>query len=385
MEKNYITKQILISLLCLFCFNLIGYGQTSVYLGYVTWIDNQNYPYYGYNVPLLTPNGSNLYAEYITQDAWTSNMKNAVNNYYIQTYPNATFLSDATANYNCHNYAWRMTEGFSTPYRLQDPYPYWNDGSYVETTSQYAEKIYYYNIPNDSHSAVPSSVSGMYESKFGFGPLMRHAPGYGPYHDAYTNYMNYRRYYAKPPQISGHNIVTNTVSSTFTLAFSPLNYTINWVFDSSLFSAVGSTTGSSVTIKAKSSSVVGVGTLTAQFKKNGQVVATSTYAIYANRLPTQSTPSLRVVRSSDGVQAYPGSVGLCPNTYYYGYLTGTNSNYNYTWDMNHATVYSSSYNQAYFQTDSQGWTFLDLYATDPTTGVTQQVYSVTLYDGYSCN
>ena len=31
----------------------------------------------------------------------------------------------------------------------------------------------------------------MYESKWGKGPVMRHAPGYGPY-----DYMNYRKYYA---------------------------------------------------------------------------------------------------------------------------------------------------------------------------------------------
>ena len=353
----------------MFCIRLSGIYVTTP-LGFVVWADY---------VSVDTPNGTPV--EALSMDeGMTPTEKTYWNNSYTSTYPQATIIGSSTTTYNCHSYAWNITEGGDYVWINESPdlHYYWDDGSYVETTQALGDKVYY---NNSDHSSIKSkTVSGMYESKWHDGPIMRHPIGYGPYSN-----MSTRKYYAKPPQISGHNIVTNTVSSTFTLAFSPLNYTINWVFNSSLFSAVGSTTGSSVTIKAKSSSVVGVGTLTAQFKRNGQVVATSTYAIYANRLPTQSTPSLRVVRSSDGVQAYPGSVGLCPNTYYYGYLTGTYSSYNYTWDMNHASVYSSSYNQAYFQTDSQGWTFLDLYATDPTTGVTQQVYSVTLYDGYSCN
>ena len=193
------------------------------------------------------------------------------------------------------------------------------------------------------------------------------------------------KYYAKPPEISGHPIVSNIVSSTFTLDFAPKNMSIQWVYDTNLFTAVGPTTGSSVTIKAKSASAVGVGTLTAQFKKSGSVKATSTYTIYANRLPAQSTPSLRVVRSSDGVEVYPSSTGLCPNTFYYAYLSGTSSSYSYNWDMNHATVYSSSSSQAYFKTDDQGWTFLDIYAVDTPTGVSQNIYGVTLYGGSSCD
>ena len=115
------------------------------------------------------------------------------------------------------------------------------------------------------------------------------------------------------------------------------------------------------------------------------MVYTCSYTVYANRLPSISVQSLRVVRSSDGVEVYPLYVGLCPNTYYYAYLTGTTYGFTYTWDMNYATVYSSSYNQAYFQTNSQGWTFLDLYATDTTANITEQLYGVTLYGGDSCN
>lgn len=66
---------------------------------------------------------------------------------------------------------------------------YWTNDYYTETTEVNAVKIFYYN---SDHSAVASNtVSGMYESKWGSGPLMRHAPGYGPYLN-----MDQRKYYA---------------------------------------------------------------------------------------------------------------------------------------------------------------------------------------------
>lgn len=376
MKRSHRTRYFILIMISLFI--VISKGTAQIVVDTLYWNGTAYYAY-GYVTSIQTPNLTNVNVIKFETDAWTSSVKKKIKTYYQNNFPQATFLSEATSTYNCHNYAWNMTEG-GDDYWMNDPSAYMTDWSYVETSSAYAEKIFYYMVPYGYHSAVPSSVSGMYDSKWGSAPLMRHAPTYGPYSN-----MNYRKYYAKPPKISGHNIVTNTVSSTFSLAFAPLNLSINWIFNTSLFTAVGSTTGSSVTIKAKSSTTVGTGTLTAQFKDSGgNIVATSTYAIYANRLPTQSTPSLRVVRSSDGVEVYPSSTGLCPNTFYYAYLSGTSSSYSYNWDMNHATVYSSSSSQAYFKTDDQGWTFLDIYAVDTPTGVSQNIYGVTLYGGSSC-
>lgn len=50
------------------------------------------------------------------------------------------------------------------------------------------KKIHYYM--SDHSAIVSTSVSGMYESKWGAGPLMRHAPNYGPYLN-----MDKRNYY----------------------------------------------------------------------------------------------------------------------------------------------------------------------------------------------
>ena len=145
-----------------------------------------------------------------------------------------------------------------------------------------------------------------------------------------------------------------------------------------------SSSGTSIVLKPKTTSTNSSSILTANFKNSGGTTLYScSCTVYANRLPSLNI-SLIVQRSSDGLEVYPSYYGLCPYTYYYAYLTGASS-YSVTWDMNHATVYNSSNNQAYFQTDSQGWTYLDLYATDTTANVTEMVYGVTLYGGNNCD
>lgn len=147
-------------------------------------------------VYLYTPKGSQVYA------FQPSEMSPSDIAYYTagcaSVYPNAEILSNATATYNCHSYAWNIAEGGTTICWLnQDPdlHRYWDDGSYEETTEAEAEKVFYYN---GDHSAVKSIThGGKYESKWGKGPLVRHSPEYGP--DIYN--MQYRRYYRKslPP------------------------------------------------------------------------------------------------------------------------------------------------------------------------------------------
>lgn len=111
---------------------------------------------------------------------------------YCAMFPAATMLKGSSRKYNCHSYAWNMTDGGSACWinDKEDEKPnlskYWTNDYYSEVSENDALKIHY----SDDHSAVKSSVSGMYESKWGKGPLMRHAPGYGPYKD-----MDKRKYY----------------------------------------------------------------------------------------------------------------------------------------------------------------------------------------------
>lgn len=149
--------------------------QTTVYTYYGTMVEGFNY------------------------DEMSNDEINSLNNYVETAFPNATYIETATNSYNCHSRAWNMADGGDTCWinhsKLNDATSnsnikaYWSDPlGYIETTNEAeATKIHYYQ---SDHSAVKSSVSGYYESKWGSGPLMRHAPGYGPY----TN-MDKRHYY----------------------------------------------------------------------------------------------------------------------------------------------------------------------------------------------
>ncbi len=122
------------------------------------------------------------------------------NSYYVQQFPDATLLDNTSQQYNCHSYAWNLTDGGQTICWINDSVysdvgpnlpnvsKYWTNDYYSQTTAIAAKKIHYYN---SDHSAVLSTtVSGMYESKWGAAPLMRHAPNYGPY-----LHMSDRNYY----------------------------------------------------------------------------------------------------------------------------------------------------------------------------------------------
>ena len=76
---------------------------------------------------------------------------------------------------------------------------YWTNDLYVEMDAPYyAKKVYY---ADGDHSAVVSSP-GLYVSKWGPGPLIRHAPDYCPYD---TSDM---RYFFIPDQVQCSNNVT---------------------------------------------------------------------------------------------------------------------------------------------------------------------------------
>lgn len=162
----------------------------------------------GANITLYTPKGHAVSA--FTKSEFTSSEIYLLNQQYIQLYPNATLVASASNTYNCHSYAWNMVEGGSTCWLNQTPdlHWYWDDGSYEEISETYAQKIFYYM---GDHSAIKSPThTGMYESKWGQAPRMRHAPNYGP---AIYN-MNYRKYYQKivTPNLTGHSMVGGTTS-----------------------------------------------------------------------------------------------------------------------------------------------------------------------------
>jgi hypothetical protein len=149
-------------------------------------------------IDLFTPNGTVVKGIYLAE--FSQSEIDSRTQTIAAAYPNATVLANASQTYNCHSYAFNLSEGGSNVVwvnRIKDDGSanltnYWTDGSYIEVCNDnIGDKIHYYS---GDHTAIKSpTVSGKYESKWGPGPRMRHAPDYGPPDYIMAN----RRYYKR--------------------------------------------------------------------------------------------------------------------------------------------------------------------------------------------
>jgi len=111
---------------------------------------------------------------------------------YLDTYYcGATYEATKTRTYNCHGYAWHMSEGGSPVWIDLCPtaghHKYWLDGSYTAVAENVATKVTY----TGNHSAVRLN-SNWYRSKWGPEYLVTHKPncvltGYGSTNGYYVN------------------------------------------------------------------------------------------------------------------------------------------------------------------------------------------------------
>ncbi|TCO07124.1 T9SS type A sorting domain-containing protein [Natronoflexus pectinivorans] len=183
-------------------------------------------------VTLYTPNGSPV--QTLIRSEGSTEWITITTNQYKVAYGEENVLAPASQRYNCHNYAWHMSEGNTEivwmnqydSYGNSNVWKYWTDGSYVETTENNGEKIFYYN---GDHSAIKSkTVAGKYESKWGSAPLMRHYPTQGP--SIYE--MSYRRYYKLAYAISGPTTICD--EAPYSINNLPSVDAINWTTSNSL-------------------------------------------------------------------------------------------------------------------------------------------------------
>ena len=111
--------------------------------------------------------------------------------YITEHYPNAKIISKGSCRYNCHAYAWYISEGGEmcwincTENNTENVSKFWTDGTYKETHLDFAEKIYY---PTTDHSAI-AETPVTYISKWGDLPLVRHESNYGPYSKGVVRYF----------------------------------------------------------------------------------------------------------------------------------------------------------------------------------------------------
>ena len=155
--------------------------------------------------------------------------KAALREYYTEHFPHAIYLGEATSIYNCHGYAWVMSDG-GYPCNVEEHSKnlFITDGSYVETTSSdvKATKVSY--VGGDHSAVVPFSGNPYVVSKWGVACLMRHSPTDCPYHD-YSRIA----YYKLSMEIMGEEIIqlpgiSSSVTKTYSLSSVPSGAVVNW-------------------------------------------------------------------------------------------------------------------------------------------------------------
>jgi len=110
--------------------------------------------------------------ERLTQDE-----KEDIANHIRIEYPNVSILASATTCYNCHSYAWYHSNEDRNPFWLNDPNPYWEDGSYFPVKNPSEGDIVYYGTTGQEHSGIVAKIVGStirVQSKWGAECLLLH-------------------------------------------------------------------------------------------------------------------------------------------------------------------------------------------------------------------
>ena len=215
-------------------------------------------------INIYTPNGSLVGNTYLRGEMLMPRDMQWLRDSILTVYPQLVIIDSASSTYNCHGYAWFMTEDGDHP--LWMGYPsnpteiYWLDGSYIETyTPAEASKVSY---ADDDHSAITTETPDFFISKWGDLPLVMHHKYYGPYDHSRLRYF-YRATKFEGPEFICPN-ATYTLSNNAQATF--------WSVTPDSVFTITSSTATSVTITA-SNTAGQSGTLAAVV---GGVVATTT-------------------------------------------------------------------------------------------------------------
>ena len=208
-------------------------------------------------VDVYTPKGSLVGSTYrITGAEYllpTEEQTAALSDFIYKNYNCAELLSGEDFRYNCHAYAWHMTDGhmndtiwmgraeqtegeLNQHQNINAFTKYFGDDSYLEVPDSIAEKVVYGRGIN-SHSAVRLN-SDEYVSKWGDGPLVRHSPNEVPSgqdgidKDSTIYDVVHKKYYKLATSLMVGE--TSSTESTKCYAVSNLNlfpgYSVVWSF-----------------------------------------------------------------------------------------------------------------------------------------------------------
>jgi hypothetical protein len=169
---------------------------------------------------------------HIVQDTWeltssdvsyTPDQLSAIAADLFTNYNGAELIDPPSYKYNCHGYAWNVSEGGNKVwigrYTITAEDIYWTDESYIEVAESIATKVSYHQDGN--HSAIRLN-STWYQSKWGWGgPLVKHHPN-----DVLVIYKpNLQKKYYIRPTISGSSQICT--QETYTIENFP-GATVAW-------------------------------------------------------------------------------------------------------------------------------------------------------------
>lgn len=282
--------------------------------------------------------------------------------YAIQVY------DDATDSYNCHAYAWHVSQSGDEVWinniitEVNNVNNYWLDGSYVKLASQPSAsgaKVFYgsnnYPYYEDDHSAVTTSNSSVFISKMGCGVLCSY------YKNSTAYDFSDLSYYEKFKVYDGPRYICSGSNATFT-APDYVNCTFNWTYDTNSLNQVSGQGTKNFTVTPKSSSVAGQGWVQLTLTVNAPVNKTfSTTKYFWINMPHPEDLSYSIYTSGGTPVSY-----MCANTHYHIYLTNNSgcSLSNYTWSV--PSAWSTNYtwsNMISVYTNSTPGGMVEVYAT----------------------
>lgn len=139
-------------------------------------------------VTIKTPRGTDVPAYKVLEDMTVEDI-DYYDSYIAQTYPRATKYRSSSEMYNCHSFAW-VSQGTKNDIWLETPGDdtFWRDGSYYGVKAANLAVKDRVSYSKDDHSAV-NMGNKTFLSKWGSGPLMKHAPTYCPYDSSSLRYF----------------------------------------------------------------------------------------------------------------------------------------------------------------------------------------------------
>jgi len=292
---------------------------------------------YAYNqtytsVVIYTPSNIAVNALSLTSSDLTAQQKTDSKNFWLSCYNNRiTYANEATYKYNCHGYAWNVSSGgaevwINTPEQKK----YWQCGGsgcggYIEVSAADATKVSFGGPCNGykttcagtsysdwcDHSAITTTTSGRFKSKWGSAPVFEHDIADCPYTSSDLHY------YALPV-ISGAGLLCYTSSYTYSVQ-NFVGVTYSWTTSSHL-QINGSNTGRTVSVSPTSSSK------TEEWIKVEIYITAYDKTIETTKSVWVGAPVLSITGPSTGCVNNTYDFAASPTVPFY-------SAYNYTWSL----------------------------------------------------